>query len=167
MTTMIRQGRAARWPSKKPTGASFASASCSRASAPMAAQPHRNSPHLVRSRHQPARPRLRPVHPRRNPGAHPGHPGHAQGSPGNRHPLAHRLRKRYIHHYNFPPYSTGEVKRLGTSRREIGHGALAERALVPVIPPERNSPTPCAWSPKCCLPTALPRWLPSAVPPWP
>ncbi|MCC6146346.1 MAG: polyribonucleotide nucleotidyltransferase [Anaerolineaceae bacterium] len=45
--------------------------------------------------------------------------------------------KRYIHHYNFPPFSTGEVKFLrGQSRREIGHGALAERALVPVIPPE-------------------------------
>ncbi len=40
--------------------------------------------------------------------------------------------KRYMHHYNFPPYSTGEVKMLrGQSRREIGHGALAERALVP------------------------------------
>jgi polyribonucleotide nucleotidyltransferase len=48
--------------------------------------------------------------------------------------------KRYIHHYNFPPYSTGEVKRLGTSRREIGHGALAERALLPVIPPENEFP---------------------------
>ncbi len=49
--------------------------------------------------------------------------------------------KRYIHHYNFPPYSTGEVKPLrGQSRREIGHGALAERALVPVIPPEKTFP---------------------------
>ncbi len=48
--------------------------------------------------------------------------------------------KRYMHHYNFPPYSTGEVKRLGTSRREIGHGALAERALLPVIPPENEFP---------------------------
>jgi len=45
--------------------------------------------------------------------------------------------KRYMHHYNFPPYSTGETKPLrGSSRREIGHGALAERALLPVIPPE-------------------------------
>ena len=43
-------------------------------------------------------------------------------------------RKRYIHHYNFPPYSTGETRRIGTGRREIGHGALAERALLPVIP---------------------------------
>lgn len=49
--------------------------------------------------------------------------------------------KRYIHHYNFPPYCTGEVKMLrGQSRREIGHGALAERALVPVIPPETEFP---------------------------
>ncbi|MEN6408493.1 MAG: polyribonucleotide nucleotidyltransferase [Anaerolineaceae bacterium] len=49
--------------------------------------------------------------------------------------------KRYMHHYNFPPYSTGEVKMLrGSSRREIGHGALAERALIPVIPPESEFP---------------------------
>lgn len=49
--------------------------------------------------------------------------------------------KRYIHHYNFPPFSTGEVKPLrGTSRRDIGHGALAERALLPVIPPESEFP---------------------------
>jgi polyribonucleotide nucleotidyltransferase len=49
--------------------------------------------------------------------------------------------KRYIHHYNFPPFSTGEVKPLrGAARREIGHGALAERALLPVIPPESDFP---------------------------
>jgi polyribonucleotide nucleotidyltransferase len=43
--------------------------------------------------------------------------------------------KRYMHHYNFPPYSTGETGRVGTpKRREIGHGFLAERALVPVLP---------------------------------
>jgi polyribonucleotide nucleotidyltransferase len=49
--------------------------------------------------------------------------------------------KRYIHHYNFPPFSTGEVKMLrGQSRREIGHGALAERALLPVIPAEESFP---------------------------
>ena len=43
--------------------------------------------------------------------------------------------KRYMHHYNFPPFSTGEVRRLGSpGRREIGHGALAEKALVPVLP---------------------------------
>ncbi len=48
--------------------------------------------------------------------------------------------KRYIHHYNFPPYATGEVKMLRQSRREIGHGALAERALLPVIPSEKEFP---------------------------
>jgi len=49
--------------------------------------------------------------------------------------------KRYIHHYNFPPFSTGEVGRIGSPRRrEIGHGALAERALVPVIPQEEEFP---------------------------
>jgi polyribonucleotide nucleotidyltransferase len=49
--------------------------------------------------------------------------------------------KRYIHHYNFPPFSTGEVRMLrGASRRDIGHGALAERALLPVIPSENDFP---------------------------
>ena len=50
-------------------------------------------------------------------------------------------RKRYIHHYNFPPFSVGEVRRLrGTSRRDIGHGALAERALLAVIPDAETFP---------------------------
>jgi len=49
--------------------------------------------------------------------------------------------KRYMHFYNFPPYSTGEVKRMGSaSRREIGHGALAEKALVPVLPSRDEFP---------------------------
>jgi polyribonucleotide nucleotidyltransferase len=49
--------------------------------------------------------------------------------------------KRYMHHYNFPPYSTGETRPIrSASRREIGHGALAERALLPVIPPEEEFP---------------------------
>ena len=49
--------------------------------------------------------------------------------------------KRFMLHYNFPPFSTGEVKRvMGPSRRSIGHGALAERALAPVIPPEEEFP---------------------------
>ena len=49
--------------------------------------------------------------------------------------------KRYMHHYNFPPFSTGETGRLGSPRRrEIGHGALAERALAPVIPSEEEFP---------------------------
>ena len=49
--------------------------------------------------------------------------------------------KRYMHHYNMPPYATGEAGRLKSpGRREIGHGALAERALLPVIPPESEFP---------------------------
>ncbi len=49
--------------------------------------------------------------------------------------------KRYMHHYSFPPFSTGEVKMLrGQSRREIGHGALAERALEPVLPAAESFP---------------------------
>lgn len=49
--------------------------------------------------------------------------------------------KRYIHHYNFPPYSVGEVRRMsGPGRRDIGHGALAERALLAVIPDETEFP---------------------------
>ena len=50
-------------------------------------------------------------------------------------------RKRYMHNYNFPPYSTGETGRVGSpKRREIGHGALAERALVPVLPTREEFP---------------------------
>lgn len=49
--------------------------------------------------------------------------------------------KRYMHQYNFPPYCTGEVGRMGApKRREIGHGALAERALIPVLPSEEEFP---------------------------
>jgi polyribonucleotide nucleotidyltransferase len=49
--------------------------------------------------------------------------------------------KRFMHHYNFPPFSTGEVKRIGTTgRREIGHGALVERAIAPVLPSEGDFP---------------------------
>jgi polyribonucleotide nucleotidyltransferase len=50
-------------------------------------------------------------------------------------------KKRYMHHYNFPPYSVGEVSPLrGVGRREIGHGALAEKALMPVIPKKEDFP---------------------------
>ena len=49
--------------------------------------------------------------------------------------------KRFMHHYNFPPFSAGEVKRIGTTgRREIGHGALVERAIAPVLPSEEDFP---------------------------
>lgn len=50
-------------------------------------------------------------------------------------------KKRYMHHYNFPPYSVGEVSPLrGASRRDIGHGALAEKALIPVLPDKEDFP---------------------------
>ncbi len=55
--------------------------------------------------------------------------------------LAPETAKRYMHNYNFPPYSTGETGRVGSpKRREIGHGALAERALVPVLPTRDEFP---------------------------
>ena len=55
--------------------------------------------------------------------------------------LSPETRKRYMHNYNFPPYSTGETGRVGSpKRREIGHGALAERALVPVLPTREDFP---------------------------
>jgi polyribonucleotide nucleotidyltransferase len=55
--------------------------------------------------------------------------------------LAPETHKRYLHHYNFPPYSTGETGRVGSpKRREIGHGALAERAIVPVLPKREEFP---------------------------
>ncbi|NTW27635.1 MAG: polyribonucleotide nucleotidyltransferase [Candidatus Moranbacteria bacterium] len=66
------------------------------------------------------------------------------GSPGDEQfidTMAIDIKKRYIHHYNFPPFSVGEVRPMrGPGRREIGHGALAERALVPVIPAKEDFP---------------------------
>ncbi len=55
--------------------------------------------------------------------------------------ITEQTEKRYMHHYNFPPYSTGEAGRMKSpGRREIGHGALAEKALVPVLPEEEEFP---------------------------
>ena len=66
------------------------------------------------------------------------------GSPGDEQTIDTMevdIKKRYIHHYNFPPYSVGEVRPMrGPGRREIGHGALAERALIPVLPPKDTFP---------------------------
>lgn len=67
------------------------------------------------------------------------------GTPGDAQELADDLHpedeKRYLHHYNFPPFSVGETKPMrAPGRREIGHGALAERALVPVLPPQNEFP---------------------------
>jgi polyribonucleotide nucleotidyltransferase len=67
-----------------------------------------------------------------------GTPGDAQNLSDD---LQQDLEKRYIHHYNFPPFSVGETKPLrAPGRREIGHGALAERALIPVLPPKNEFP---------------------------
>ena len=72
--------------------------------------------------------------------------------------------KRFMLHYNFPPFSVGEVKFLrGPGRREIGHGALAERALTTCFLRKPISPTPCAWFPTSWNPTALLPWPPSAA----
>jgi polyribonucleotide nucleotidyltransferase len=55
--------------------------------------------------------------------------------------LSPQERKRYMHHYNMPPHANGEVGRVGTpKRREVGHGLLAERALLPVVPPQEEFP---------------------------
>jgi polyribonucleotide nucleotidyltransferase len=67
------------------------------------------------------------------------------GTPGDAQDLADDLHpedeKRYLHHYNFPPYSVGETKPMRSpGRREIGHGALAERAIVPILPPKESFP---------------------------
>lgn len=67
------------------------------------------------------------------------------GTPGDAQDLADDLHpddeKRYLHHYNFPPFSVGETKPLrAPGRREIGHGALAERAITPILPPKEQFP---------------------------
>ena len=73
--------------------------------------------------------------------------------------------KRYIHHYNFPPYSVGEARApRSPGRREIGHGALAERALIPVLPSVEEFPYTIRLV-KCCPPTGPPARPPSAAPP--
>ena len=65
--------------------------------------------------------------------------------------------KRYMHQYNFPSYSVGETRpSRGPGRREIGHGALAERALLPVIPPVEEFPYAYR---------LFPRWFPPTAPP--
>ena len=68
--------------------------------------------------------------------------------------------KRYIHHYNFPSFSVGETRSSrGPGRREIGHGALAERALVPVIPSEEEFPYALRFS-------IWKYWNPMVLAPW-
>ena len=76
--------------------------------------------------------------------------------------------KRYMHQYNFPPFSTGEVGRVGSpKRREIGHGDLAERACFPSCPRVKTSPTRSVRSPRPWVLTARPRWDPCVPRPCP
>ncbi len=92
-----------------------------------------------RSRPAAARARLRPVHARTDAGAHHLHAVEPARRADHR---RHRGRdpKRYMHHYNFPTYSVGEARPASPGRREIGHGALAERALLPIIPSVEEFP---------------------------
>ena len=73
--------------------------------------------------------------------------------------------RRYMHHYNFPPYSVGETGFMrGPKRRDIGHGALAQRALEAVIPPRERLPVhDPASSPRRSSRTARRRWARSAA----
>ena len=93
-------------------------------------RPHRRSwpprppSALRRGRRPPDRARLRPVPAWRDPGPQRRHPGHGEDGPDDRRHRPDRRRKRYMHHYNFPPFSTGETGFMrGPKRREIGHGA--------------------------------------------
>ncbi|HEY9584651.1 MAG TPA: polyribonucleotide nucleotidyltransferase [Candidatus Paceibacterota bacterium] len=66
-----------------------------------------------------------------------GGPGDSQVIDG----MEYQMKKRFIHHYNFPPFSSGETGRLGgMNRRMIGHGALAEKSLLPILPPKETFP---------------------------
>ena len=75
------------------------------------------------------------------------------------------LSKRYMHHYNFPSYSVGEPKpSRGPGRREIGHGALAEKALIPVLPSEEEFPYAIRAVSETFESTVLPPWHPPVHP---
>jgi hypothetical protein len=125
-----------------------------------------DSPDHLRSGCAAPRARFGALHPRRNPGAgyrYARHQGrYAAPRPALR---AGRCFKRFMLHYNFPPFSVGEVKFLrGPGRREIGHGALAERALTqPSAHRSGLSRTRCAWFPTSWNRMALLQWPPSAA----
>ena len=76
-------------------------------------------------------------------------------------------KRRYMHHYNAPSYTVGEPGRIGSpGRREIGHGYLAERALIPVLPSEEEFPYAIRSVTESCLKMAPPLWLPLVPPVW-
>jgi polyribonucleotide nucleotidyltransferase len=82
--------------------------------------------------------------------------------------LAGEYEDRFMLHYNMPPFATGEVGRMGsTKRREIGHGRLAKRALAACCRARKSSPTPSAWCRKSPNPTVPRPWLRSAAAAWP
>ena len=102
----------------------------------------RRSPrHLDRSRHPAPHPRQRHLHPRRNPGPGNHNAGNISDDMQRLEGFEGEAKKRFMLHYNFPPFSVGEVAFLrGAGRREIGHGALAERAISAVLPTEEAWP---------------------------
>ena len=89
--------------------------------------------------------------------------GHAAHEPADRHARRRRPHKYFLFHYNMAPWANGETGRVGSpKRREIGHGALAARALLPVLPSQEDFATRCASSPRCWRRTARRRWRRSA-----
>ena len=88
-----------------------------------------------------AHPRLGPVHARPDAGPHPRSPSARTGDAQRIDTIDPETSKKYLHHYNFPPYSVGETGFMrGPKRRDIGHGALAERALLPMLPDDKDFP---------------------------
>jgi polyribonucleotide nucleotidyltransferase len=128
------------------------------------------APHRLRSGRAAPHPRLGPVHPRRDPGSM---ATCTLGTSGDEQRIETCMEgdtfRHFMLHYNFPPFCVGEAKMLrGPGRREIGHGALARRALEKVLPPKDNFPYTMRigqrdpWSP-----TAPPPWPRCAAVPWP
>ena len=111
-----------------------------RGRAPRRPQTHRSAPHLVRSGRSAPSARQRRIHPRSDAGDDRGHPravSEKQIIDG----IGTEDSKRYMHHYNFPGYSTGEAKPIRSpGRREIGHGALARAISESMIPPVEEFP---------------------------
>ena len=94
-----------------------------------------------RGRRAAAHPRLGAVHPRRDAGARRRHARHRRGRAVHRRACRAPTRKRFLLHYNFPPFSVGETGRIGgPGRREIGHGKLAWRAIRPMLPAKEDFP---------------------------